>query len=120
MTHRQCLNKFEFAVIFHRLDGKCGCGCGEPLVEGEIDAEHSIPVALNGKAKPDSLWRRQCHKAKTKGDVKNIAKVNRIIGKRNGTFNVNRKPLSSRNTLGGDEYRKRKEWAKAIKDDRKG
>ncbi len=38
------------------------------------------PVALLGEAKPDSLWRRECHKAKTKGDVKRIAKAKRQSG----------------------------------------
>lgn len=78
---RQRLTKFEYAVLFLKQNGKCGCGCGERLEAGKVDEEHSIPVALLGEAKPDSLWRRDCHKKKTAGDVKRIAKAERQAGR---------------------------------------
>lgn len=77
---RTRLTKYEYACLFLEQDGRCGCGCGERLEAGNIDEEHSRPVALLGEAKPDSLWRRECHKAKTKGDVKRIAKAKRQGG----------------------------------------
>lgn len=79
---RARLTKKEFAAMWLSQEGRCGCGCGERLVKGEVDAEHSIPVALLGEAKPDSLWRRDCHKMKTKGDVRRIAKAERQGGRK--------------------------------------
>ena len=102
---RKRLTKFEFASLFLAQAGKCGCGCGQRLEPGQVDEEHSIPVAFDGPEKPDSLWRRDCHKRKTKKDVKAIAKTNRIIRKNNGTWRPNRKKIQSRNTL-SKEHRK--------------
>lgn len=81
MSKRQRLTKFEFASLFLEQAGRCACGCGERLEAGKIDEEHSTPVALNGDAKPDALWRRDCHRAKTRGDVARIAKAERQAGR---------------------------------------
>lgn len=93
---RQRLTKHEYAVLFLQQNGRCGCGCGERLEAGKVDEEHSIPVAFDGPAKPDSLWRRDCHKRKTKIDIKAIAKTNRIQKKLKGAWRPNRKKIPSR------------------------
>ena len=116
---RQRLSKYEFAEMFLAQNGRCACGCGERLERGKVDEEHSKPVALGGDAKPDSLWRRDCHKAKTRGDVKVIAKVERIAG-RKGQYARRKKngsKIQSANTLGGEQYKARKEWAERVKRD---
>ena len=111
MTSRKRLTKFEFAVMFLEQKGRCGCGCGERLEAGQIDEEHGIPDYFrrddpNYDGKPDSLWRRECHKKrKTPKDRKAIAKTNRIIRKAEGTWKPNKKKIQSRNTLSKD-YRK--------------
>lgn len=75
------LTKFEFASLFLEQNGRCACGCGERLEAGKVDEEHSKPVAMGGDAKPDALWRRECHKAKTKSDVERLAKAERQAGR---------------------------------------
>lgn len=111
MTSRKRLTKYEFAVMFLEQKGLCGCGCGERLEAGQVDEEHGIPDYFrkddpNYDGKPDSLWRRECHrKRKTPKDRKDIAKSERIIRKNAGTFNVNRKKIQNRNTL-SKEHRK--------------
>ena len=85
---------------------------GERLIEQGCQFDHVIPVAFGGTNDADNLQAvtPRAHRRKTDSDIARIAHVNRIIGKRNKTFNVNRARIASRNTLGGDEYRKRKEW----------
>ena len=74
---RTRLSKFEFAVIFREQNGLCKCGCGLSLEGGQIDEEHTRPIGLLGDPKPDSLWRRECHKRKTKDDIARISKAER-------------------------------------------
>lgn len=79
---RRRLSKYEFAVLFLEQKGLCGCGCGLKLEAGQIDEEHSIALAAGGQnPKPDSLWRRDCHRKKTKNDRKAIKKINHVTGK---------------------------------------
>ena len=73
--------------------GKCGCGCGQKLQPGKIITEHTIPLAIGQKRKPDALWTKQCAAKKTKKDCKEIAKVNRLTGK---TGNRRKKKIQSR------------------------
>ena len=79
MTARLRLTKFEYAVIFLEQQGLCGCGCGEPLKEGFIDEEHTIPNEFK-PGKSDSLWLRECHKKKTAKDKADIARAKRRSG----------------------------------------
>ena len=80
MTGRKSLTKFQFGSLFHKQKGLCGCGCGQPLEEGQVDEEHTIPNFFK-PGKPDALWRRDCHKKKTAKDKGDIAKANRLAGK---------------------------------------
>ena len=76
---RRVLTKYEYALIFLQQSGLCGCGCGERLEAGQVDEEHTIPNAIK-PGKPDALWRRECHKQKTKRDAAVIAKTKRLAG----------------------------------------
>jgi len=75
---RRSLTPRERAALYAAQDGLCGCGCAAPLsdIEGVI-AEHTIPVMLGNRDKPDSLWRKPCADAKTKLDLARIAKAKR-------------------------------------------
>jgi len=75
------LDKFEFAVLYHKQDGLCGCGCGQLLEHKQVDEEHTIPNYFK-PGKPDSLWRRECHRAKTSKDAATIAKCRRLRGEK--------------------------------------
>ena len=59
--------------------------CGEEADKWEID--HIIPLALGGEDLPGNLESKcyRCHRLKTTGDVKQIAKVRRLEEKRLGT-----------------------------------
>lgn len=67
------------AAMLERQGGTCiveGCTETRGLIE-----EHSTPFAWTG-AKADQLMCAACHKAKTRIDIKNIAKVRRIANGR--------------------------------------
>ena len=74
---RRRMSKWEFAAAFVMQGGTCACGCGEPLVEGQTDEEHTIPNALGGGGAPNALMLRNHHKEKTRADVSRIAKARR-------------------------------------------
>lgn len=72
-----------------RCEGRCECGCNSEIRPGDIvEYDHIIADAF----RPDnSLQNCQvllyaCHKAKTKRDVKAIAKAKRVQKKHAGTF----------------------------------
>ena len=82
---RKPLTKRQRAQLALDQNGLCGCGCGEKLDharEGTID-EHVLALALGGvnDLHNRSLWRKPCATEKTRGDVRAIAKVKRIIAK---------------------------------------
>lgn len=113
---RQRLTKFEFATLFLAQEGRCGCGCGERLEAGKVDEEHTRPVGLDGQAKPDSLWKRDCHKNKTRKDVADIARAKRRAGETGQRARRERRGGSSiqgRNTLSKKERARVKEWKRA-------
>ena len=96
------------------LEGQGGCcvvwGCTE--TRGLIE-EHSTPFTWTG-AKPDQLMCVACHKAKTRADIKKIAKVRRI---RNGKTQADkRKANGSRmKSRGFDKTRSRKFSGEVVK-----
>ena len=49
-------------------DGKCGCGCGQPVTMENGHGEHGLPVGLGNTGKPDSVWRADCHVGKSNTD----------------------------------------------------
>ena len=78
------------------LDAQAACqACGGP---GPFEADHSTPHALGGGNGADNLQNLciPCHRAKTRHDVKAIAKVKRIVRKQAGTWRPNRKRIRSR------------------------
>ncbi len=86
---RQYLTKRQRAELLEAQGGVCcvkGCGSTGPL-----QGEHSTPSAWIG-GKPDQLMCVPCHKAKTRRDVKAIAKVKRIRGE---TCNGPKRPIQS-------------------------
>lgn len=120
---RRRMSRFNFGRTFWRQNGKCACGCGEELIEGQIDEEHGIPLyfqdADQSDGTPDALWLRGHHKPKTKTDLANIAKVKRIrgeTGKRKPGARV--KKLQSRNTLTKEHRREAREWKEKRDGDR--
>lgn len=73
------------AVIAHQ-SGLCACGCGEPLVLGEIDYDHDHSLWLDG---PDTLENlraliRKHHMIKTKVEAGIRAKCDRVRAKYEG------------------------------------
>jgi hypothetical protein len=58
--------------------------CSAPIDLGEFHYDHIIPYWMCRDSSLDNcqVLCRECHKFKTKGDVKNIAKVKRIKDKR--------------------------------------
>lgn len=85
---RRYLTPRELQALLARQNGMCAVpGCGS---EGPFEADHSTVHAWDNK-KPDQLLCVPCHKKKTKRDIKNIAKVNRITGKTRSQWNGDRK-----------------------------
>jgi hypothetical protein len=74
---RASLTKREKAAMLLAQRGRCA-ECQGKLMTGAIEFDHTIPVALGNDRKPDSALCRSCHMAKTKGDVRRIAKAVRL------------------------------------------
>ena len=86
---RASLTKRERAAMIQRQGGLCftfGCD-GKPTI-----AEHFTPVALGNDQKPDCLLCDECADAKTKRDIKAIAKVKRLRRGKKPT----KRPIKSR------------------------
>ena len=76
---RRYLTANELRLMLERQQGLCAApGC---MSEGPFEADHSTPHAWDDK-KPDQLLCIECHRTKTKADIKKIAKVKRIAGGR--------------------------------------
>lgn len=74
---RGYLTPRELANLMFKQGGKCCvAGCES---EGPFEAEHSTPNALK-PGKPDQLMCVEHHRAKTKTDVRAIAKAKRLCG----------------------------------------
>lgn len=76
MTRRR-LTDSERHALTERQHGLC-C-VPECMSEGPFEEEHSTPHVWDDK-KPDQLMCVPCHKAKTRRDVKAIAKAKRLNG----------------------------------------
>tara|TARA_Y100000310_G_C20350776_1_gene654236 strand:+ start:172 stop:525 length:354 start_codon:yes stop_codon:yes gene_type:complete len=83
VTKRRSLSRAEREAIAERDDWVCGI-CRDPIGKyeaWEIDHHHALG---RGGAHDDENFRAvhfDCHKAKTKDDVKEIAKTNRLVEK---------------------------------------
>jgi hypothetical protein len=71
--------------------------CANPacVSEGPFEADHSTPHAWDDK-KPDQLLCIPCHRAKTKLDVKAIAKAKRLNGTTSSQWSRREKAGGSR------------------------
>lgn len=77
------LTKREYDALLERQGWLCATwGC---ISEGPFDADHSTPNAFLA-GKPDQLLCRPCHRAKTKLDVKAIAKAKRLSGETSSQY----------------------------------
>lgn len=77
MTGRKYLSASDLRDLLERQGGLCASwGCES---EGPFEADHHIPNAWE-PGKPSQLLCIPCHKAKTRRDVKAIAKVKRLNG----------------------------------------
>lgn len=99
---RRRLTPSERAALLERQGGLCvswGCEESENLIE-----EHSTPYTWTGE-KPDQLMCKDCHKEKTRRDIKAIAKVKRIQKKERGEERAKRrlpsKPFTAWRGLSG-------------------
>jgi len=76
------------ARVFNANGGICHiCGGKIGAIRPERwEVEHIIPLALGGEDEPENMApaHYQCHKEKTKEDVKQIAKSKRIINRHKG------------------------------------
>ncbi len=98
---RLYLTQREYNTLLEAQGGKC---CLEYCRETEgLIAEHSTPNALK-PSKPDQLMCVPCHKVKTRGDLKAIAKTKRLNGTNMSQYE-RRKKFGSR--LRGRGFEKR-------------
>ena len=75
---RSYLSASDLRALLEKQHGICAApGCTS---EGPFEADHFVCVALGNASKPDQLLCVTCHAAKTKRDVKAIAKVKRLSG----------------------------------------
>jgi 5-methylcytosine-specific restriction protein A len=79
MARRKARNNKERARLFALKGGICSL-CNGTIQTGEAwDIEHRIPFEISRDDSDDNLdlAHNKCHKAKTKNDVKDIAKAKR-------------------------------------------
>lgn len=96
MTKRRSYSRKQRAEIFLSADGICHICAGKITSSIEKwEVEHIIPLELGGEDGGSNLApaHYKCHKTKTKGDVKQIAKAKRVAAKHNGTFRQSANPL---------------------------
>lgn len=93
------------ALIFSAHKGMCHL-CGGRIAVGEAwDAEHVIPWEISRDDSDDNLRpsHKKCHAVKTSNDRRDIAKVQRMAAKHNGTW------AKSKHRLQGPGFHKRGE-----------
>ncbi len=86
-TKRRKLTPAERGMLLHRQGGYCGCGCdhtlfneNDPRIWWAMIDEHILPLELGGSndLSNRALYLVDCAKAKTRDDIKRIAKARRI------------------------------------------
>lgn len=101
---RKSISTRERVRLFELHDGICHiCGCKIDGTKESWDVEHVVPWALT---RDDSDENRRpahtlCHKSKTKGDVRSIAKAKRVHAKHIGAY-------STKNSIPGSKKSKYK------------
>lgn len=96
MTRRYLTDK-EKAEMVLAQQGRCAC-CGEKLQPPNIEFDHTVAGWLvDHKDKPDrAICATPCHRNKTRGDVKRIAKAKRLHRSWFGEQKPKRKTIASR------------------------
>ena len=86
-ARRITLTKTEKARKILDQNGRCGCGCGERLVKGSIEFDHTIAVEDRPADKPytraeeyqlQKALTTDCHKIKTKYEAALRAHIRRL------------------------------------------
>lgn len=84
-------DRLEFSVkvkkaAYERAGGICECGCGMPFGKKRPEFDHIVPDYHGGKNDLENcrVILPDCHKLKTKSDIKAISKTRRIINKQRG------------------------------------
>ena len=98
---RPAIGKSRRARIFLAHGGICWLCKLKIAADAPYDIDHQVSRELGGSDEDDNLApaHKDCHKAKTKADVKAIAKSNRIIRKANPeTRKKTKHPIQSRKT----------------------
>lgn len=81
MTERKAISHKLRVYLFQKQEGKCGCGCGEYLVPGQIQADHIRSLEAGGDNGPDNWMLMRaipCHRNKSIREAKLRAKVKRL------------------------------------------
>ena len=85
---RRYLNAGQKSRLIDKQGGKCACGCGETLVVGQIDFDHSLDRQFGGSEALENFCAliRKHHRKKTDANTTIRAKCDRIAAKHNGTW----------------------------------
>jgi len=79
MTRRRSLTKRETIAMLDAQNGICACSpeCELPVTLGCCIREHTLPVALGNRDKPDAILHPDCAREKTAKDIDMICKADR-------------------------------------------
>jgi hypothetical protein len=103
VTRRAYLTRKEWDALLAAQGGKCACGCGATPADGRFEADHSVADAYDRAGrKPDQLLLWRCHQAKSKKDVREIARAKRLSGEALSQYERRKRfgpSLKSRNTF---------------------
>lgn len=97
MTGRKSFSRRERGRLFLLNQGVCYLCEGRIGIGEAYDIEHVIPWEISRDDSDGNLKLAhvRCHRVKTSDDRKDIAKVQRIEAKHNGTWPKTRSPLKS-------------------------
>lgn len=95
MTRRR-LTTLQRARLFEKHNGVCHICGGKIGVTEAWDVEHVIPLAVGGDDEPANMApaHKHCHRTKTTGDRRDIAKCERVRAKHMGARKPSRFPGS--------------------------
>ena len=91
---RRHISTTERTRIWERFNKTCQM-CFQPTGIRDVDFDHHIPLVIGGDDTEENLRPlcRPCHRLKTKGDVKDIARAKRREAKHRGLKAPSRNPL---------------------------
>lgn len=117
LDSRRCFSGAQRAEMFLRSNGHCDM-CGVKIT-GDWTAGHVLAWSLGGKTDVENgrVECPDCAKGTHADDTRIAAKCERMAG-RKGQYarrKRNGPQIKSRNTLGGDEYQRRKAWAEKAR-----